>query len=44
MNQYIIRLKGGEQIPLEDATIHQVSQAISIIRLTEKDEAPIKNP
>jgi|TARA_R110000751_G_scaffold250936_1_gene350427 hypothetical protein len=44
MSQYIIRLKGGEQIPLEEATIHQVSQAISIIRLTEKDEAQIKNP
>tara|TARA_Y100000746_G_C15139457_1_gene300183 strand:- start:91 stop:225 length:135 start_codon:yes stop_codon:yes gene_type:complete len=44
MAQYIIRLIDGEQIPLEDATMEQVASAISIIKMTEDSESPIKNP
>jgi|TARA_Y100000996_G_scaffold320834_1_gene256960 hypothetical protein len=44
MAQYIIRLENGEQINLEDATMAQVASAISIIKITEDGESPIKNP
>ena len=44
MTQYIIRLSDGQQINLEDATMEQVAGAISIIKVTQDPEAPIKNP
>ena len=44
MARYIIRLADGEQIPLEDASMKQVASAISIIKITEDAESPIKNP
>ena len=44
MARYIIRLADGEQIPPEDASMKQVASAISIIKITEDSESPIKNP
>ena len=42
--EFIIILGDGTHISLEDATIEQVAQAISIIRIQNRGEAPIKNP
>lgn len=44
MAEYIIRLADGQQINLRDATMQQVAGAISIIKVSEEGEAPIKNP
>ncbi len=44
MTQYIIRLSDGQQINLEDATMEQVAGAVSIIKVSQDPETPIKNP
>ena len=42
--QYLIVLSDGTQITMDEATDEQVAQAVCILRVTEKGEAPIKSP
>ena len=42
--KYILVFSDGTQIPMDEATDKQISHAISIVKMKEADEAPIKNP
>jgi len=41
---YLFVFKDGTQKPVNEATPQEVSQAISIIRIKDTDEATTKNP
>lgn len=42
--QYLIVLSDGTQITMDKATNKQIASAISIRKITEDGESPIKNP